>query len=83
MSGVGATARLTDADGGVGGGEAVVLVAVPLLVHDATTSPTSITTATASRFILLRPPPQAVAWFRPRRPAPAATSERRQPATTR
>ena len=54
---------MPDTDGGVVGG-AGVLVAV-LLVHDTAPSPTSATVATASRFILLCPTLQAVAWFPP------------------
>jgi len=73
---------MPDTDGGVVGGDAVVLVAVLLLVHDTATSPTSTTIAKASRFILLRPTPQTIAWFPPCRPTPAPTSDTRQPATT-
>jgi hypothetical protein len=56
---------MPDTDGGVVGGDAVVLVAVLLLVHETATSPNSTTIAKASRFILLCPTPQAVAWFPP------------------
>ena len=56
---------MPDTDGGVVGGDAEVLVAVLLLVHETATSPHSTTIAKASRFILLLPTPQAVAWFLP------------------
>ena len=50
-------ACIPETDGGVVGGDAVVLVAVLLLVHDTATSPENTTIAKASRFILLIPTP--------------------------